>query len=71
MTKNNKNLHEKKALAKDINVPWFAIGGIKKLNIPFLKKNGIKKVAIISALMNSEDPKEEAIIILKELSNED
>ena len=35
-----------------------------------LRKNGIKKVAIVSELMNSEDPKEEAIMILKRLSHE-
>ena len=35
-----------------------------------LKNNGISKVAIVSGLLNSKDPKEEAIIILKELSHE-
>ena len=59
-----------KSLTKDINVPCFAIGGINKLNISSLKNQGISKVAIVSALLNSEDPKEEAIIILKELSHE-
>ena len=47
-----------------------AIGGIMSNNISSLKRNGIKKVALISQLMDSEDPKEEAIIILKELSHE-
>ena len=59
-----------KTLTKDIKVPWFAIGGINKKNISDLRNNGFKKVAIVSELMNSEDPKEEAMIILKELSNE-
>ncbi len=59
-----------KTLTKDINIPWFAIGGVTKNNISYLKSNGFKKVALVSQLMNSEDPKEEAIMILKELSHE-
>ena len=59
-----------KTLTKDLNIPWFAIGGIKSNNISYLKRNGFKKVALVSQLMNSEDPKEDAIMILKELSNE-
>ena len=57
-------------LTKDINVPWFAIGGITKENISTLTDNGIKKVAIISGLLNAKNPKEEVIMILKKLSNE-
>ena len=63
-------LEKIKALTKDINIPCFAIGGINQLNISSLKNHGIGKVAIVSGLLNSEDPKEEAIIILKELSHE-
>jgi len=59
-----------KTLTKDLNIPWFAVGGIKSNNISYLKRNGFKKVALVSQLMNSEDPKEDAIIILKELSHE-
>ena len=59
-----------KTLTKDLNIPWFAIGGIKSSNISNLKKNGLKKIALVSQLMNSEDPKEDAIMILKELSHE-
>ncbi|ABM72642.1 Thiamine monophosphate synthase (TMP) [Prochlorococcus marinus str. MIT 9515] len=59
-----------KTLIKDINIPCFAIGGINKLNISCLKSHRISKVAVVSGLLNSEDPKEEAIIILKKLSNE-
>ena len=73
LTKKNKEplgIEKIKALTKNINVPWFAIGGINKVNIGSLKKHGIRKVAVVSGLLNSEDPKEEAIIILKELSYE-
>ena len=38
--------------------------------LEMLKNNGIKKVALVSTLINSKDPKEEAIIILKQLSHE-
>ncbi len=72
-TKKNKDplgVDKIKYLTKDINIPWFAIGGINKENISFLKNYGINKVAIVSGLLNAEDPKEEAIIILKELSYE-
>ena len=59
-----------KTLTKDLDIPWFAIGGIKSNNISNLKKNGFKKVALVSELMNSEDPKEDAMMILKKLSHE-
>ncbi len=73
LTKKNKEplgVERVKSLTKDLTIPWFAIGGINKLNIASLKNNGISKVAIVSGLLNSKDPKEEAIIILKELSYE-
>ena len=72
-TKKNKKpigIERIKTLTKDLNIPWFAIGGIKANNISYLKSNGFKKVALVSQLMNSEDPKEDAIMILKELSHE-
>ena len=72
-TKKNKKplgVDKVRSLTKNLSVPWFAIGGINKVNIPLLKKNGIRKVAVVSGLLNSKDPKEEAIMILKELSNE-
>ncbi len=73
LTKKNKEplgIEKIKALTKDINIPWFAIGGINKTNISSLKNVGINKVAVVSGLLDSEDPKEEAIIMLKELSYE-
>ncbi len=72
-TKKNKKplgIEKIKTLTKDLNIPWFAIGGINSSNISYLKRNGLKKVALVSQLMNSEDPKEDAIMILKELSHE-
>ena len=72
-TKTNKKpigIEKIKTLTKDLNIPWFAIGGIKSNNISYLKRNGFTKVALVSQLMNSKDPKEDAIMILKELSHE-
>ena len=59
-----------KSLTKDLNIPWFAIGGVTKNNISYLKSYGLKKFALVSQLMNSEDPKEDAIMMLKDLSHE-
>lgn len=59
-----------KSLTKDLNIPWFAVGGVNSKNISYLKSNGFKKVALVSQLMNSKDPKEDAIMVLKELSHE-
>jgi len=58
------------SLTKDLQIPWFAIGGINKKNITDLRNYGFNKVALVSELMKSEDPKREAMIILKELSHE-
>ena len=72
-TKENKKplgIEKIKNLTKDIDIPWFAIGGVTKNNISYLKSNGFKKIALVSQLMNSDDPKEDAIMILKELSHE-
>ncbi|MBO8244263.1 thiamine phosphate synthase [Prochlorococcus marinus XMU1411] len=59
-----------KTLTKDLNIPWFAIGGITTKKISILKSHGFKKVALVSQLMNSKDPKRDAMIILKELVHE-
>ena len=73
LTKKNKQplgVEKIQTLTKDLNIPWFAIGGVTTNNISYLKKYGLKKVALVSQLMDSEDPKEKAIMILKELSHE-
>ncbi len=63
-------LEDLKKLTRDIMIPWFAIGGIKAENIESLKKINIKKVAMISELINSDNPKETAKMIINCLSNE-
>ena len=72
-TKKNKKplgIEKIKTLTKDLNIPWFAIGGVTKNNISYLKSHGFNKFALVSQLMYSEDPKEDAKMILKNLSHE-
>ena len=72
-TKKNKvplGIDNIKKLTKDIKIPWYAIGGIKNENIPQLKSNNINKVAIVSDIMDDENPKNKAMIILKSLNHE-
>ena len=72
-TKKNKKplgVEKIKTLTKDLNIPWFAIGGITTNNISYLRQYGFKKVALVSQLMNSKNPQKDATIILKELSHE-
>ena len=72
-TKKNKKplgIEKIKTLTKDLNIPWFAIGGVTTKNISNLKSSGFRKVALVSQIMNSDDPKEKAIMILKRLSHE-
>ena len=59
-----------KKLTQDISVPWFAIGGIKYENLSILKTHNIRKIAMISELINDENPKEKAKMIINYLSDE-
>ena len=58
------------SLTRELKIPWFAIGGINKENIATLKKCGFKKVALVSEIMNSQDPQREASMLIKELKHE-
>ncbi len=57
-----------KKISENLSIPFFVIGGIRKDNISILKKNGLRKVAMVSELVNSVNPEEKAMIIIKELS---
>ncbi|MDR2831106.1 MAG: thiamine phosphate synthase [Methanobrevibacter sp.] len=46
-----------KEVVKSVNIPVVAIGGINENNVSSLKNTGIKGVAIISAIMKSNNPK--------------
>ena len=59
-----------KQISENLSIPFFVIGGIKKENIQTLKKNGISKIALVSEIVNADNPQEKAIMLIKELSNE-
>lgn len=41
---------------KNIKLPWFAIGGIDELNVSKVISKGASRVAVVRAIMNSENP---------------
>ncbi|MDL2270194.1 thiamine phosphate synthase [Methanobrevibacter sp. OttesenSCG-928-I08] len=55
-----------KNITKSISIPVVAIGGITLDNIKEFKDTGIKGISVVSAIMNSDNPKLSAI----ELKNE-
>ena len=56
---------------KDLSELIERLKNVESKNISYLKSHGFKKVALVSELMNSDDPKEDAIMILKELFHVD
>jgi thiamine-phosphate pyrophosphorylase len=56
-----------KAIVDNISVPVYAIGGIKPENIDATKKLGVRGVALISAIVSAESPKEAAAKMLRQL----
>jgi thiamine-phosphate pyrophosphorylase len=49
-----------KTIVDNISLPVYAIGGIKPENIESTKKLGVRGVALISAIVNAENPKKAA-----------
>ena len=41
--------------AENVNVPWFAIGGINLENLSDVQAAGAKRVCIVSAILNAPD----------------
>jgi thiamine-phosphate pyrophosphorylase len=56
-----------KTIVDNISLPVYAIGGIKLENIDSTKKLGVRGVALISAIVNAESPKEAAEKMLRPL----
>ncbi len=52
--------------SKLTKIPWFAIGGINTLNIKEVLNSGASRIAVISAIMNSENPTQSTSELLKE-----
>lgn len=56
-----------KTIVDNISLPVYAIGGITPENIESTKKLGVRGVALISAIVSAESPKETAAKILRQL----
>jgi thiamine-phosphate pyrophosphorylase len=56
-----------KTIVDNISLPVYAIGGIKPENIESTKKLGVRGVALISAIVSAESPKETAAKMLRQL----
>ena len=56
-----------KEIVEKISSPVYAIGGIKPENIEEAKQRGIRGVALISAIMSADNPKEATQRILRQL----
>lgn len=55
--------------SENINIPFFAIGGINNDNINTVIESGAKQVAVVRALMKSENPEKDANKMLNQLNN--
>ena len=58
-----------KKVAKAINIPIFALGGIKRENVGEVLNTGAYGVSMISAIMSADDVKKQTEDILKEIAD--
>ena len=58
-----------KSLVKAVPIPVNAIGGLNKTNLGILKGSGISGICVVSAIMKSEDPHNEAKELYREMMN--
>jgi thiamine-phosphate pyrophosphorylase len=56
--------------SENVNIPFFAIGGINETNIDKVLEAGAKRVAIVRAIMNAENPEKSAQVIHQKLQCE-
>ena len=56
-----------RAVASEISLPTFAIGGITAENLPSVLASGIRRVAVTGAVVNAAEPKKAAGELLKTL----
>jgi thiamine-phosphate pyrophosphorylase len=54
--------------SRHATVPWFAIGGIDAETIPSVRAAGAQRVAVVSAIMGSNDPEEASRTLLQTLT---
>jgi thiamine-phosphate pyrophosphorylase len=57
-----------KEISESISIPTVAIGGINLNNIKELKNTGIKGISVVSAIMESNNPKRSAVELKKEFN---
>lgn len=55
-------------VSKNIQLPYFAIGGINLENVDEVVKNGAKRIAVVRAIINAENPEHAAEEFLERLS---
>jgi thiamine-phosphate pyrophosphorylase len=56
-----------KWVSKNIDIPWFAIGGIDLSNIDQVIAAGASKIAVVRAIMNTDNPEKAAQAFLEKL----
>ena len=54
-------------IADSISIPIVAIGGLKRNNLEVLKGSGASGIAVVSAIMNAEDPEASSVELLNKL----
>lgn len=57
--------------ASNVDIPWFAIGGINLENVDDVIKAGAKRIAVVRAIINAENPEESASEFLARLNHQD
>ena len=56
-----------KEASKATQLPWFAIGGINISNLEAVRQAGAKRIAVVGAIMNSQDPAATSLQLLEAL----
>jgi len=56
--------------SENVNIPWFAIGGIDLNNVEEVVKEGASAIAVVRAIMNAENPETAAKQFLEKINND-
>ncbi len=54
-------------IKEEIDIPVIALGGINENNVSSVLENGADGIAVISAILQSEDPRQSATELYKEI----
>lgn len=54
--------------SKNVNIPWFAIGGINQENVFEVINAGASRIAVVRAIINAENPETSALNFTKALN---